>query len=32
MGIESIGTPVLWTGFTLLVLAMLAIDLGVFGL
>ena len=30
MGLESIGTPVLWIGFTLLVLAMLAIDLGVF--
>ena len=30
MGLESIGTPVLWIGFTLFVLAMLAIDLGVF--
>ncbi len=27
---ESIGTPVLWVGFTLFVLAMLALDLGVF--
>lgn len=30
MGAESIGTPVLWTSFTLLVLALLALDLGVF--
>ncbi len=30
MGIESIGTPYLWIGFTLFVLAMLGIDLGVF--
>ncbi len=30
MGIESIGTPVLWIGFTLFVLAMLGLDLGVF--
>lgn len=30
MGIESIGTPGLWIGFTLFVLALLALDLGVF--
>jgi TerC family integral membrane protein len=30
MGIESIGTPAMWIGFTLFVLAMLALDLGVF--
>ena len=30
MGIESIGTPSLWIGFTVFVLAMLALDLGVF--
>lgn len=30
MGLESIGTPLLWVGFTLFVLAMLALDLGVF--
>jgi len=30
MGIESIGTPLLWVGFTVFVLAMLALDLGVF--
>jgi tellurite resistance protein TerC len=30
MGTESIGTPYLWIGFTLFVLAMLALDLGVF--
>ena len=30
MSLESIGTPVLWIGFTLFVLAMLALDLGVF--
>jgi len=30
MGVESIGTPLLWTGFTVFVLAMLALDLGVF--
>ncbi len=30
MGIESIGTPLLWVAFTLFVLAMLALDLGVF--
>jgi len=29
LGIESIGTPALWTGFTVFVLAMLALDLGV---
>ncbi len=28
--IESVGTPVLWIGFTAFVLAMLALDLGVF--
>lgn len=27
---ETVGTPVLWTGFTVFVLAMLALDLGVF--
>ena len=30
MGLESIGTPGLWIGFTVFVLAMLALDLGVF--
>jgi tellurite resistance protein TerC len=30
VGLASIGTPVLWIGFTLFVLAMLALDLGVF--
>ncbi len=30
MGLASIGTPALWIGFTLFVLAMLALDLGVF--
>jgi tellurite resistance protein TerC len=30
MDIESVGTPSLWIGFTLFVLAMLALDLGVF--
>lgn len=30
MGLESVGTPTLWLGFTLFVLAMLAVDLGVF--
>lgn len=30
MGIETIGTPTLWVSFTLFVLALLAIDLGVF--
>ena len=30
MAAESVGTPMLWTGFTLLVLALLALDLGVF--
>lgn len=30
MELESIGTPILWIGFTLFVLAMLALDLGVF--
>jgi tellurite resistance protein TerC len=29
MGLESIGTPLLWIGFTVFVLAMLALDLGV---
>ena len=28
--VASIGTPALWIGFTLFVLAMLALDLGVF--
>jgi tellurite resistance protein TerC len=30
MEMESVGTPVLWVGFTVFVLAMLALDLGVF--
>ena len=30
MGVESIGTPGLWIGFTLFVLVMLVLDLGVF--
>jgi tellurite resistance protein TerC len=30
MGIESVGTPAMWIGFTLLVLVMLGLDLGVF--
>ena len=30
MGLESVGTPVLWIGFTLLVLTLLGLDLGVF--
>jgi tellurite resistance protein TerC len=30
LGLESIGTPALWIGFTVFVLAMLALDLGVF--
>ena len=30
MELESIGTPVLWISFTLLILAMLGLDLGVF--
>ncbi len=30
MGVESIGTPALWLGFTVFVLAVLALDLGVF--
>jgi tellurite resistance protein TerC len=30
MGIETIGTPSLWIGFTLFVLVLLALDLGVF--
>ena len=30
MELESVGTPLLWVGFTLLVLAMLGLDLGVF--
>jgi tellurite resistance protein TerC len=30
MPIESIGSPALWVGFTLFILAMLALDLGVF--
>jgi tellurite resistance protein TerC len=30
MGIQSVGTPLLWIGFTLFVLAMLGLDLGVF--
>ncbi len=30
MGLESIGTPTLWLGFAVFVLAMLALDLGLF--
>ena len=30
MGAESVGTPILWGGFLVFVLAMLALDLGVF--
>lgn len=30
MGLETVGTPSLWIGFTVFVLAMLALDLGVF--
>ena len=30
MGLETIGTPLLWAGFTAFVVAMLALDLGVF--
>ena len=30
MEIESVGTPILWVGFTVFVLGMLALDLGVF--
>ena len=30
MGVESIGTPALWIGFTAFVLVLLALDLGVF--
>lgn len=30
MGVESIGSPALWVGFTVFVLGMLALDLGVF--
>jgi tellurite resistance protein TerC len=30
MGVESIGTPALWIGFSAIVLSMLALDLGVF--
>ena len=30
MGLQSIGTPVMWVGFIAFVLAMLALDLGVF--
>jgi len=30
MGLETIGTPFLWIGFTLFVLAMLGLDVGVF--
>ena len=30
MAFESVGTPLLWIGFTVIVLAMLALDLGVF--
>ena len=30
MGLESVGTPIMWIGFTVFVLAMLVLDLGVF--
>jgi tellurite resistance protein TerC len=30
LGLQTVGTPFLWVGFTLLVLVMLALDLGVF--
>jgi tellurite resistance protein TerC len=30
MALETVGTPVLWLGFTALILALLALDLGVF--
>ena len=30
MGVSSVGTPALWVGFTVFVVAMLALDLGVF--
>jgi TerC family integral membrane protein len=30
VGLESVGTPLLWVGFTLFVLSMLGLDLGVF--
>ncbi len=30
MGVESIGTPWLWAGFTVLILALLGVDLGLF--
>src|SRR5688572_16734097 len=30
MGLETVGTPILWIGFAAFVLAMLALDLGVF--
>src|SRR5918999_3614718 len=30
MGIESVGSPALWVGFTVFVLLMLTLDLGVF--
>jgi len=30
MGLESIGTPALWVGFTLFVVAMLVLDLRLF--
>jgi len=29
MGVDSIGSPILWIGFTIFVLAMLGLDLGV---
>lgn len=30
MGIETVGTPGLWIGFTLFILILLVLDLGVF--
>ena len=30
MPVDSVGSPALWAGFTVFVLAMLALDLGVF--
>jgi tellurite resistance protein TerC len=30
VGVGSVGTPVLWGGFIVFVLAMLALDLGIF--
>src|SRR6266487_5775533 len=30
MALDGVGTPILWIGFTMFVIAMLALDLGVF--